>query len=382
MTGQFTPPSTTAPSTAEATPPSRELVVTDSDRLDRALLQGAHAWEASRGELALLCVPGMVDLHVRRLEMLAAVLGYPFSPEEMARVRASVEQHTEEGFAASPYSQLLVRYAPAPPPRRGLVWDIRAVAISYSDRAKLFLQYRPPEDCNRYPDAKVLDVAAALTVQTPAASVPVLDVGAGTGRNAIPLARRGHPVDAIEFTPEMLDTIRQLARDAGVAIDLIEQDIRDPAFTPKADRYGLILLSGVVQYFSNPAQLSMLLAQLTPALRPGGQILMDCFVTTDGYDPTPLARQLSYVTDSFLLRPTELAGAIAGLPLRLVSDESALAYERAHLSPEALAAREWLEPWATGDRLFPLGENQRPPLSLRWVLFERMANSDTDSTTD
>lgn len=369
------PNSPLLPNSAETSAPEEPItptVVTDPDRLDRALLQGAHAWEASRGELALLCVPGMIDLHVRRLEMLAAVLGYPFSPEEMARVRATVAQNVEEGFAASPYSQLLVRYSPAPPPHRGLVWDIRPVAISYSDRAKLFLQYRPPQDCDRYPDAKVLDLAATLRDQAPAATIPVLDVGAGTGRNAIALAQQGHLVDAIEFTPEMLDTIRQLAKDAGVAIDLIEQDIRDPAFTPKLDRYGLIVLTGVVQYFSDPAQLAHLLAKLAPALRPGGKIVMDCFVTTDGYDPTPLARQLSYVTDSFLLQPAELARAIASLPLRVVSDEPALAYEREHLPPEALAARAWLDPWATGDRLFPLGEQQRPPISLRWLVYERV----------
>jgi hypothetical protein len=84
-----------------------------------------------------------------------------------------------------------------------------------------------------------------------------------------------------------------------------------------------------------------------------------------------LARQLSYVTDSFLLTPSELAEAIAGLPLRLVSDESALDYERAHLSPTAWAARAWLDSWATGDRLFALNPDERPPLSLRWLVYER-----------
>jgi 2-polyprenyl-3-methyl-5-hydroxy-6-metoxy-1,4-benzoquinol methylase len=358
----------TAETSTAAPEASVASVVTNADRLDRALLQAARAWEASRGELALLCVPGMVDTHVRRLEMLAAVLGYPFSVEELGRVRATVEQQVAEGFAASPYSQLLVRYGPAHPPHKGLVWDIRPVAVSYSDRAKLFLQYRPPQDHERYPDAKVMDLAATLQ---PAAAAPVLDVGAGTGRNAIPLARRGHPVDAIEFTPEMLEVLGQSASDAGVAIDLLNQDIRDPAFAPRANRYALIVLSGVVQYFNDPALLHQLLGKLAPSLRPGGQMVLDCFVATEGYEPTPLARQLSYVTDSFLLTPPELAEAIAGLPLQLVSDESALDYERAHLSPTAWAARAWLDSWATGDRLFALNPDERPPLSLRWLVYER-----------
>ena len=39
-------------------------------------------------------------------------------------------------------------------------------------------------------------------------SLWVLDIGAGTGRNTMALARRGHPVDAVEMTPKFADIIR------------------------------------------------------------------------------------------------------------------------------------------------------------------------------
>jgi tRNA1(Val) A37 N6-methylase TrmN6 len=36
----------------------------------------------------------------------------------------------------------------------------------------------------------------------------VLDIGGGTGRNALALARRGHPVDVVESTSKFADMIR------------------------------------------------------------------------------------------------------------------------------------------------------------------------------
>ena len=47
----------------------------------------------------------------------------------------------------------------------------------------------------------------------------VLDVGAGTGRYAIKLARRGAAVAAIDQSPQMLDLARQAARSEGLNID-------------------------------------------------------------------------------------------------------------------------------------------------------------------
>jgi SAM-dependent methyltransferase len=54
---------------------------------------------------------------------------------------------------------------------------------------------------------------------------PVLDVGAGTGRVALDLARRGHEVVALDREPALLDALHERA--AGLAVSAVVADARD-----------------------------------------------------------------------------------------------------------------------------------------------------------
>jgi len=54
---------------------------------------------------------------------------------------------------------------------------------------------------------------------------PVLDIGAGTGRVALDLARRGHEVVALDRSAELLDALRERAAD--LAITTVAADARD-----------------------------------------------------------------------------------------------------------------------------------------------------------
>jgi ubiquinone/menaquinone biosynthesis C-methylase UbiE len=47
----------------------------------------------------------------------------------------------------------------------------------------------------------------------------VLDVGAGTGRHALKLARKGAKVTAVDQSPQMLAVARQIAQNEGLSID-------------------------------------------------------------------------------------------------------------------------------------------------------------------
>src|SRR5689334_3965076 len=61
-----------------------------------------------------------------------------------------------------------------------------------------------------------------------AADGPLVELAVGTGRVAIPVARAtGRPVIGIDTSPAMLRQARARAREAGVALDLRECDMRD-----------------------------------------------------------------------------------------------------------------------------------------------------------
>ncbi|PRC55960.1 SAM-dependent methyltransferase, partial [Mycobacterium sp. ITM-2017-0098] len=64
---------------------------------------------------------------------------------------------------------------------------------------------RKPPLFGSNPDARVSALAAEITDP---GTARVLDIGAGTGRNALAMARRGHPVDAVELTPKFAEILR------------------------------------------------------------------------------------------------------------------------------------------------------------------------------
>src|SRR5436309_8112381 len=55
---------------------------------------------------------------------------------------------------------------------------------------------------------------------------PVLELGVGSGRVAVPLAKDGHEVVGVDRSPAMLKRAESYARRARVSVRLVESDIR------------------------------------------------------------------------------------------------------------------------------------------------------------
>lgn len=100
----------------------------------------------------------------------------------------------------------------------------------------------------------------------------VLDVGCGTGRHAVPLARQGARVVGIEPTPEMLARARQKAEREGLDIDLSQGAIED--LSPAVGRFDLVLCCLVLSHVQD---LRAAAARLAVHVRPGGRLIATDF---------------------------------------------------------------------------------------------------------
>ena len=63
----------------------------------------------------------------------------------------------------------------------------------------------------------------------------ILDVGCGTGRHAIELAKRGYSVTGVDLSEDMLNKARENAHSAGVQVDFQWGDARDLTFSEEFD---------------------------------------------------------------------------------------------------------------------------------------------------
>lgn len=117
----------------------------------------------------------------------------------------------------------------------------------------------------------------------------VLDLGCGDGRNAIPLARAGHRVTAVDRSRFALAALRREAARAGwspddeepLGMEIVEADVS--ALCP-LDDYDLVIAHGVLHLFP-PMDRDALIERMKRHTRPGGWNVIAAF--TDRIAPPP-----------------------------------------------------------------------------------------------
>jgi len=123
-----------------------------------------------------------------------------------------------------------------------------------------------------------LDLYLALAERT---GGPILELAAGSGRLAIPLALAGNRVTAVDLDPAMLDRARAYAAREGVSPDqltFVEADLLDLRLSDEG-RYSLafIALNSLMVLASREAQRRALLT-LAHHLAPGGVATVDVWL--------------------------------------------------------------------------------------------------------
>jgi SAM-dependent methyltransferase len=96
----------------------------------------------------------------------------------------------------------------------------------------------------------------------------VLDLGCGTGRVGLHLSALGHSVTGLDLDPDLLDALRERAREGNVDIELVEGDARSFELE---DRFDLVLAAmQLAQLFGSSGERMAMLSRSMRHLRPGG----------------------------------------------------------------------------------------------------------------
>lgn len=97
----------------------------------------------------------------------------------------------------------------------------------------------------------------------------VLDLGGGTGGQAVRLATAGHDVTVVDPSPDALAALARRASEQGVSLRALQGDTEDVGGIVEAGSIDLVLCHGVLEVVDDPAAA---LAAIRTVLRPGGRL--------------------------------------------------------------------------------------------------------------
>jgi SAM-dependent methyltransferase len=339
------------------------------ESFNRATLREAMARRLYRravvnAQITVPAVPSMVDDYVTMCANVFAVAGVQHTAEQSAQLKAVLAAELDKAYTASSRSNIVISFhAPF-----GITMNYRVAteSVTIAGHYDGWVSSREGPLFGTEPDARVWALAGEAADPR---TYPVLDVGAGTGRNTLALARRGHPVDAVEMSPKFADIIRAEAQRESLTVRVMNGDVFDTMDGVRRD-YQLIVLAEVVPDFRTTGELRGIFELAADCLAPGGQLVFNAFLAREGYLPDDAARELGQQCNTMIFTRDELAAAASQLRVDLVSEDSAYEYEKAHLPDGAWPPTSWYEGWASGLDVFDL-EREDSPVELRWLVYQK-----------
>jgi SAM-dependent methyltransferase len=332
--------------------------------LREAMARRLYRRSVAMGQISVPAVPSLIDEYVKMCDNLFASVGVQYSPEEFAQLRTVLASQLAEAYRTSSRSNVVISFHA--PFGTALNYRVNVESVTIADAYDGWVGTREGSLFGIEPDARV----SALASETDdPSSFRVLDIGAGTGRNALALARRGHPVDAVEIAPKLAHIIRSEAERESLDLRVIERDVFATVDEVRCD-YHLIVAAELVPDFRATQQLRGLFELAAHRLAPGGRLLFNTFVPRAGYVPDDAAREFGQQCNTMIFTRAEMSSAADGLPLELVADDSAYEYEKLHLPQSAWPPTTWFANWASGLDLFDV-ERDESPIDLRWLVYQK-----------
>jgi SAM-dependent methyltransferase len=198
-----------------------------------------------------------------------------------------------------------------------------------------------------------------------AADGPVLELGCGTGRVALHLARRGHGVVGLDSDPDLVATLAERAR--GLPLQAVLGDAR--AFELDTDIVLAVAPMQLVQLLPSRDDRRGCLGCIAAHLLPGGRIALAIVEglppESEGPLPLPDVREVDgWVYSSLPIEAVDVGEEIVIRRLRqTVSPGGELREEDNEIRIRTLSAVE-LEEEAAACGLVPVGRRRIPPTDL------------------
>jgi SAM-dependent methyltransferase len=101
-----------------------------------------------------------------------------------------------------------------------------------------------------------------------------IDLGSGTASNVIYLAQHGFDVTGVDFTPAAIDLGRERARQAGVEVEFIQDDLTDLQHTDGV--YDLLVDYGTLDDIA-PSRRHLFVENILPLTHPDTTFVLYCF---------------------------------------------------------------------------------------------------------
>lgn len=328
--------------------------------LTRRLLRRAVAG----GTLRLPAVPALLDDYQALCERSFAALGITFDADQRGHLRSVLAGQLAAAYAASPRAEIVIAYES--PVGLTVNYTVTPQAASLGETYDRWVAERQPPYFGTAADARVTALAAEAAVP---AACPVLDIGAGTGRNALALARRGHPVDAVELSGKFAAIVRDEAGRESLPVRVLERDVFASLDGLRRD-YGLVVLAEVASDFRTTRELRRMFEIAAECLAAGGRLVFNVFLPRVGYTPDAAARELGLQVYTAIFTYPEVAAAAAGLPLTLVADDSVHDYEQHNLPEAAWPPTGWYADWVSGLDVFDVPRSESP-IEMRWLVYRK-----------
>jgi SAM-dependent methyltransferase len=332
--------------------------------LREAMARRLYRRSVAMGQITVPAVPSLIDEYVKMCDNIFASVGVQYSAEEFAQLKTVLTTQLAEAYRTSSRSNIIISFHA--PFGTGLNYRVNIEAVTMAGHYDGWVTTKEGSLFGIEPDARVSALAGEAAEP---GTYRVLDIGAGTGRNALALARRGHPVDAVEIAPKLAHIIRTEAQRESLDVRVIERDVFATTDDVRDD-YQLIVASELVPDFRTTQQLRAMFELAAHCLAPGGRLLFNAFLPREGYIPDDAARELGQQCNTMIFTWDEMSSAADLLPLELVADDSAYDYEKTHLPQGAWPLTPWFPNWASGLDVFDV-ERSDSPIELHWLVYQK-----------